>query len=256
MAASRLVRAAGLGMAAALGLLVAVSCPGCSFQREFVRRGQLLDSMAVRLVRVEQAQQSHEQEMARLRADVLTEIEGLQARLDQADAQLADLGDRLDRISRRVGAGRGDITPVRTDSVSKPDSTPKTPDTLGLAEDQLYNTAYLDFTRGKYDVAISEFRRYLTTYPTSDNADNAQYWVGECFYSLGKLDSAETGFRQVMVAFPHGNKVPAAEYKLGLVYLAQNRKPEAKNQFRRVVQDYPGSNEAKLAQDRLRALEQ
>ncbi len=264
MAASRLARAAGFGMAAASGLLVAVSCPGCGFQREFVRRGQVLDSMATRLARVGQAQQLHEQEMAKLRADILTETENIEGRLDQFDAQLADLGDRLDRISRRVGAGRGDITPVRPDSPptgartepAAPDSVMSRSDTVGLAEDQLYNTAYLDFTRGKYDVAISEFRRYLESYSQSDNADNAQYWIGECFYSLGKLDSAEAGFRQVMVAFPEGNKVSAAEYKLGLVYLAQDRRPEAKNQLRRVVKEYPGSNEAKLAQDRLQTLEQ
>ena len=227
MAASRPGRAASLGVVAASGLLAAFSFAGCGVQREFVRRGQVLDSMAARLVRVEQAQQRQNQEMARLRADALTEIEGIEGRLDQFDARIADMGDRLDRISRRVGAGRGDITPVRTDSVPKPDSTPRLTDTVGVAEDEFYNTAYLDFTRGKYEVAIGEFRRYIGSYPQSDNADNAQYWIGECFYSLGKLDSAEAGFRQVIAAFPKGNKVAAAEYKLGLVYLAQDRKPEA-----------------------------
>ena len=263
MAASRLRRAAGFGMAAATGLLAAVLCTGCGFQREFVRRGQVLDSMSVRLMRVEQVQQRHEQGMAKLRADVLTELETIDRRLDQLDARLADHGDRLDRISRRVGAGRGDITPVRIESVpgiqpdpAKSDTAGITADTAGLAADQLYNTAYLDFTRGKYDVAISEFRRYLASFTTSDNADNAQYWIGECFYSLGKLDSAEAGFRQVVVDYPRGNKVPAAEYKLGLVYLAQNRKSEAANQLRRVMKEYPRTNEAKLAQDRLRTLEQ
>ena len=264
MAASRFRRAASFGMAAASGLLVAALCAGCGFQREFVRRGQVLDSMSVRLARVEQAQQVHEQGMAKLRADILTETESIEGRLDQLDAQLADMGDRLDRISRRVGAGRGDITPVKTDSPppgTRPESTGTDSvmpgrDTVGVTEDQLYNTAYLDFTRGKYDVAIGEFRRYLESYSQTDNSDNAQYWIGECFYSLGKLDSAEVGFRQVVMAYPQGNKVPAAEYKLGLVYLAQNRKPEAKNQFRKVVQDYAGSNEAKLAQDRLRVMEQ
>jgi len=252
MAASRLRRAASFGMAAASGLLVAVLLAGCGFQREFVRRGQVLDSMSVRLVRVERAQQSHEQEMAKLRADILTDMDGLQERLEQIDAQLADLEDRLDRISGRVGAGRGDITPVMNDSAPKPDSGLRPVDAVGVVEDQLYDTAYLDFMRGKYDVAISEFRRYLESFSQSDNADNAQYWIGECFYSLGKLDSAEAGFRQVVMAYPRGNKVPAAEYKLGLVYLAQDRKPEAKNQFRKVVKEYPGSAEAGLAQERLK----
>ena len=263
MTASRLKRAASFGMAAASGLLAVVLCSGCSLQREFVRRGQVLDSMSVRLVRVEQAEQRHDQQMAKLRADILTELEAIDGRLDQLDARVADLGDRLDRVGRRVGAGRGDITPARTESIpevkpapAKSESVKPTPDTVGLAEDQLYNTAYLDFTRGKYEVAISEFRRYLQSYSASDNGDNAQYWIGECFYSLRKLDSAEVGFRQVIVDFPSGNKVPAAEYKLGLVYLAQNRRAVAENQLRRVVKEYPGSNEAKLAQDQLQMLEQ
>lgn len=262
MAASRLGRTAGFGMVAS-GLLAAALCMGCSYQREYVRRGQVLDSMSVRLMRVERAQQSHEQEMAKLRADVLTDIENINGRLGQLDATLADLGDRLDRISRRVGAGRGDITPVVPESTpgtkpgpAKPDTAKPRNDTVGLGEDQLYNTAYLDFTRGKYDVAIGEFRRYLASFPQSDIADNAQYWIGECFYSLGKLDSAETVFRQVIMTYPQGNKVPSAEYKLGLVYLGLNRKPEAINQFRKVVKEYPGTNEAKLAQGRLQALEQ
>jgi tol-pal system protein YbgF len=242
MAASRLQRAAGFGMAAAAGLLAVFSFAGCGMQREYVRRGQVIDSMSVRLARMEQAQQRHDQQLAKLRADILTELETVDGRLDELDARLADMGDRLDRIGRRVGAGRGDITPVRTESLPamqpgsvKPDTGKPVPDTVGLAEDQLYNTAYLDFTRGKYDVAISEFRRYLAVYSQSDNADNAQYWIGESFYSLGKLDSAEVGFRQVVVDYPQGNKVPAAEYKLGLVYLAQNRKAEAANQLRKVV---------------------
>jgi tol-pal system protein YbgF len=263
MAASRLNRAAGLGMAAAAGLLAAVLCSGCSLQREYVRRGQVIDSMSVRLMRVEQAQQRHEQQMAKLRADILTELETIDGRLDQVDARFADVGDRLDRISRRVGAGRGDITPAKAESVpgartepARPDTAGSVPDTAGLGEDQLYNTAYLDFTRGKYDVAVGEFRRYLAVYSESDNADNAQYWIGESFYSLGRYDSAETGFKQVITGFPKGNKVPAAEYKLGLVYISQNRRAEAVNQLRRVVKQYPGSNEAKLAQDRLATLGQ
>ncbi len=262
MAASRLRRAAGFGMSAS-GLLVAALCSGCSYQREYVRRGQVLDSMAARLVRVEQAQQSHEKDMAKLRADVLTDIEGINGRLDQLDATLADLGDRLDRISRRVGAGRGDITSVPAESAprtkpgtAKPDTARQRDDTVGLGEDQLYNTAYLDFTRGKYDVAVGEFRRYLASFPQSEVADNAQYWIGECFYSLGTLDSAEAAFRQLITAYPQGNKAPAAEYKLGLVYLGQNRRPEAVNQLRKVVKEYPGTNEAKLAQGRLQALGQ
>jgi len=263
MAASRPGRAAGFGAAAAWGLLAAVLCAGCGVQREFVRRGQVLDSAATRVWRMELAQQRQGQELARQRADLLTEMEKLEGQLDQLESRLADVSDRLARISRRVGAGEGDITPGNTSTplpgtrlgFPAQDTGRFQPDPSAGAEDQLYNTAYLDFTRGKFAVAISGFRRYLASLPNTDNADNAQYWIGECFYSLGKMDSAETEFKQVVVSYPRGNKAPSAEYKLGLVYLAQNRNPEARNQFHQVVKLYPGSNEAKLAQDRLRALE-
>jgi tol-pal system protein YbgF len=233
------------------GLPAVCAFSGCGIQREYVRRGQLLDSLAVRTSRLEAGQTTQQEEMGRLRADVLTELEGLGTREEQLAAQLNDLGDRLDRISRRLGLGRGNVTPVGAESAKTQDTTRAPVDSAGLGQDQLYNTAYLDFTRGKYDVAVTEFRQYVQRFPTSDNADNAQYWIGECYYSQGRYQDAEKEFRQVLTAYPDGNKAPSAAYKLALVYLAEKRKPEARNQFKRVVQQYSGSNEAKLAQARL-----
>jgi tol-pal system protein YbgF len=256
MTTSRLRHATSTVLVAAAGLLVVFSSSNCaSYQREYARRGQVLDSLYVRSMRFERAESTQAEQAARFRADVLTETDALQGRVDQLEAQLIDVLDRLDRISRRVGAGRADMTPVKSDSAQPADTARAPVDTAGMAEDQLYGTAYLDFTRGKYDVAIAEFRRYLESFPSSDNADNAQYWVGECFYSLARLDSAEVEFKQVVTRYPTGNKLPAAEYKLGLVYLGTSRPAAARSQFERVLREYPGTNEAKLAQDRLNSLE-
>jgi len=233
------------------GLPAVCAFSGCGIQREYARRGQLLDSLAVRTSRLEAGQAAQQEEAGKLRADVLTELEGLGAQEEQLAAQLNDLGDRLDRISRRLGLGRGNVTPVAGESAKTQDTTRAPADTAGQGLDQLYNTAYLDFTRGKYDVAVAEFRQYIQRFPSSENADNAQYWIGECYYSQGKYQDAEKEFRQVLTAYPDGNKAPSAAYKLALVYLSEKRKPEARNQLKRVVQQYSGSNEAKLAQARL-----
>jgi len=256
MAAGRLRHTSSIGLVVGWGLLAVLSYPGCSLYQEYVRRGEVLDSLAARLERVEQEQARHNLALTQLRADILTETEQLETKLDQVDAAVTDLGDRQERISRKLGIGRGNLTP-KTESVPAQESTAVVAETAGVAidADRLYNTAYFDFTRGKYAVAIAGFRQFLERFPDSDNADNAQYWIGECYYSQGQLAEAEQEFSRVLHRYPEGNKVPAAAYKLGLVYLAQNRLAEARRQLQEVVDNYPGTTEAKLAQDRLNSLQ-
>lgn len=251
MAAGRLQLPNGVRLIVSWGLLAA-SFAGCSLNREYVRRGQVLDSLDFRLRRVEAEQAWQAEQQNRLRADQLTELEGIGSRLDQIDARLTDLYDRLDRVGRKLGLGRGDITPVVSDTAET--AAVVTPQG-GVDPDKMYNTAYLDFSRGKYRVAIGGFEEFLRLFPESENADNARYWVGECYYSLGALDTAAAEFARVGNEYPDGNKVPAAAYKLGLVYQAQGRLDEAKRQLADVVRKYPGTTEAKLAQDRLATME-
>jgi tol-pal system protein YbgF len=259
-----------------LSLLAAVFLPGCGLYKEYVRRGQVADSLVCRMDRLEQAQVRQYNQTTTLRADVLTQTDGLGARLDQVEASIRDLNDRLDRISRRLGLGHGSLTPQPAESTRGADavlnpraettaataeSVPGGPDSalpvpadsqpLGVDPDRLYNNAYLDFTRAKYDVATAGFRQFLELFPQSEMADNALYWVGECHYSRNRLDSAEAAFSEVLERYPDGNKAPAAGYKLGLVCDALGRHADARRHLAEVVERYPGTTEARLAQDRL-----
>ncbi len=260
---------------AARCLLAVVFLPGCAVYREYVRRGELLDSLAIRLARLERMQGEQAEEIKRLRADALTGLENIDRRIDEVGSEVQDLGERVDRIGRRVGAWRGEIEvapsgggeggDAGTQRVEQPVSSGQSPaseraqEKKGAEEqkvnvvdaDQIYNLAYLDFTRGNYGVAVTGFRRFIKLFPASELADNAQYWIGECFYSLNQLDSAEVEFKKVMSDYPEGNKVPAAIYKLGMVYLLQGKTALAQEKFKEVVRNYPTSPEAKLAQERL-----
>lgn len=249
MTAGRLQQAAKLILVAGWGLPVLL-LPGCAIQREYVRRGQVLDSLAVRVTRSEQALARQEEELRRFRADLLTDLEAITGQLERLSAQNLDLNDRIDRLSRKLGIGYGDITPP--DSARGRDSASRRAAAPVIDGDQLYNTAYLDFTRGKYDVAISGFRRFIEEFPGSENADNAQYWIGECYYSQGKYDTALIELQRVISRYPNGNKASAAAYKIALVYQQQGDEARAREQLNRVVRDYPNSAEAKLARDRLR----
>ena len=78
MATSRLWRATSAVLVAASGLLVVFSLSNCaSYQREYARRGQVLDSLYVRSMRLERAQSAQTEQTGRFRADVLTETDAL-----------------------------------------------------------------------------------------------------------------------------------------------------------------------------------
>ncbi len=251
MAASRLFLKSPAIFLSFRSLLAAILFTGCGIHREYVRRGELLDTIAVRLNRIEKKQLKQEEDFGRLRADAFDAIEKIEVQIGAVDAELTDLAERVERIGRRVGAWRGEIT---TGSSTPNETAVVIVDTAvaGIDADRLYNTAYLDFTKGEYQTAIMGFRRFIQLFPSSEMADNAQYWLGECFYSLNQLDSAEIEFKQVKNKYPDGNKVPAAVYKLGLIYQFQGKTSAAQEKFREVVENYPSSPEAKLAQERLK----
>ena len=260
------MKAAGRSLTAfsLLGLLAASLFTGCSWHDEFVRRGVVLDSVAARVDRIEGTQEEQAGYLRETRARSLTELDGIDARLSELESRVIDLDERLARIGRKLGVWYSvsavpdtglpaDSVPPDSGVAPAPDTVGVGPDTVrtGIDPDQLYNTAYLDFTRGKYEVAIAGFEQYLQMFPDTDVSDNAQYWIGESRYSLGDLNVAEEEFKKVLIRHPTGNKVPAATYKLGLVYQTQGREDAARRQFEAVVEKYPGTTEARLAQERL-----
>ncbi len=144
------------------------------------------------------------------------------------------------------------------------------PDPAASAVQEAYQAAYLDFTRGRYPLAISGFREFVRRYPDSPLADSAQYAIGESYFSLARASAAaglaekskqEMGqsvqeFRRVLVNYPRGSKVPTALYKeaLALTELKQTALAQARLQY--LVDHFPQSEEAPLAKERLAALKQ
>ena len=115
----------------------------------------------------------------------------------------------------------------------------------------LFAAAYADYARGNYDLALSEFKQYVETYPTSEMADNAQYWIGEILYAQKKLPEASAAFEQVKMVSPNGDKTPVALYKRAMVLMDMGRKDEAVVQLLEVRKGYPNTKEAELAYQKL-----
>jgi tol-pal system protein YbgF len=110
---------------------------------------------------------------------------------------------------------------------------------------------YARFNTGDYAKAKDEFSEFLARSPESDLADDAQYWIGECYFSQKDYRRAILEFRKVIDQYPFGNRVPHAFLKVGLSYLALGDRERASESLETVVQAFPKSEVATVAQGTL-----
>jgi tol-pal system protein YbgF len=125
-------------------------------------------------------------------------------------------------------------------------------DSGGSSEEQtVYAQSFDALKAGSYSVAITGFKSFLSSYPASPLAENAQYWLGEAFYVTRDFDSATGAFRNVLQKWPDSRKAPDSLLKLGYTQLEQKKTGEGRATLSQVVQKYPGTDAAKLAAERL-----
>ncbi|MCI0513515.1 tol-pal system protein YbgF [candidate division KSB1 bacterium] len=186
------------------------------------------------------------------RADLYTEIETLKSQSQVIDSKLADNTHRMSGLLQRVEVVRARPNP--TDSAkttaSKPDST-AAPEPEEFDPKTIYNSAYLDLSRGNYQLAIQGFQTYLKEFPQSEYADNAQYWLGEVYYAQRDYAQAIRAFSLVIVNYPKGDKVAAALLKIGFCYQNMGDLENCKKYLQQVIDRFPNSDESRLAQSRL-----
>ena len=207
------------------------------------------------------------------------ELADTRLRLDQFSRQLgvvgervSDIDQRLDRYSQelqrtqelvRLGGAAAalpdDVAPPQAGpGPLTPDPTPSPPVTSGgdafPDPEALYNTAYADFSKGNYALAVSGFQEYQQRFPDSALADNALYWIAECHFSQGDFGAAVTALDDLLGRYPDSDKAPAANLKKALAFQEQNQIGQAIIQYRYVASAFPDSDEARLARDKLGGL--
>ncbi len=177
--------------------------------------------------------------LSKNQADFKSTLAELQTLLRQTNQVIQQLNAELESTKRSQKAVRPMHT-LPTDNEQNPES--------------IYQTAYNDYVNRKLDLAIMEFQDFLSSFPDSDLADNAQYWIGECYYSQGKYELARIEFEKVQKNFPNGDKVVSALLKQGLCYVEVGNDTMARTFLEDLINRFPYSAEASIAKDRLSAL--
>ncbi len=205
-------------------------------------------------------------------ADMQVKLQGLSSQIDELQAKLEDTNYRLAQLSQQIATTNQELKAFRTAPPAAPPVTVApdgsmvqpppvmnpggNPPGSGPAADPqaLYNGAYNDYLKGNYDLALREFQEYLENFPTTDLADNATYWIGECYYRQRRFRQAVDQFDDVLEKFPRSDKVVAATLKKGYAQLELGERSQGVVQLRHVIRQYPNSDEANLARQRLREI--
>jgi tol-pal system protein YbgF len=207
-----------------------------SMQESMDRNSGQLNTLITQIIDNVNAIRQGQSRVAEGSISALSEVNGLGERLSATNQRIDRLSEQLAELKKLV------------------ENLPKLPTFTQITPgnpDQLFAAAYGDYSRGNYDLAISEFRQYVETYPTSEMADNAQYWIGEAFYAKNKHNEAIAEFDKVITNFPKGDKVPAARYKKAMVFNEIGQPEAARAEFQALIKLYPKSNEATLAKQQL-----
>lgn len=118
--------------------------------------------------------------------------------------------------------------------------------------EEAYQKAYDQFTKGDIEGAKKGFQKFLDVYPKSKFAENAHYWLGECYFAEKKFEEAILEFDEVIKKYPKGNKVPDALYRQGIAFLEMDDTVNAKLILKEVIKRYPKSDQANRARKKLK----
>ena len=206
------------------------------------------------------------QQLLKSNADTAVRLGELTTKMEQLEAKLEDTNRRLSQLSQQIAETQGDLLRLRNAAGAAPAAPgAAAPGGAATASPQpvrgnepspsdLYDTAYADYTKGRYALAIQGFEEYLASYPNTDLSDNAQYWIGESHYAQKKYPEAVADFEKLLKQWPASDKAAAGLLKKGYAMLEEGQKAEAIVQLQYVIHEFPTTEEARLAKTRLKSL--
>jgi tol-pal system protein YbgF len=217
-----------------------------------------LDTRVARIERVvaNQSLLDLSNQVEALRSDVRAmhnDVDVLNHNLDTARKQqhdlYADLDQRLKNLEGRGGAG-GSGGAAAAGSSAGAGAAGAQPAADG-GDKAGYQAAFDLLKAGQYDRAIAAFQSFLTSYPNSQLADNAQYWLGEAYYVNKSFPESLAAFQRVVENFPGSRKLPDALLKIGYCDYELKQFSASRDVLTQLTTKYPDSPAGRLAQQRL-----
>jgi tol-pal system protein YbgF len=187
---------------------------------------------------------------------VSNDLRIVREKLDDNNVRVGSLAQEVDSLRELITAmprgGDGPIDPAAATPAAAAGAP--TAGGLGTSPQRAYDAAMSDYWGSDYDLAISGFRAYLASFPQSDRAADAQFYIGQSYYAQGKYTEAADAYNLTIRTYPKHAILSDAYFKLGEAYRGLKNVERARTAYEFVVKNFAESSSAALAQQRLQEL--
>jgi tol-pal system protein YbgF len=173
-------------------------------------------------------------------------LQFIKEELNELKNSINKVNDRLINMPANVNDNVGDNGSSENEggeiSREMPSQSPQT----------TYYTAYSDYIKKNYQLAIEGFNQFIKLFPQNQLADNSLYWIGECYYSQKKYQDAVDTFTRLINNYPDGDKIPDAILKKGYALIEMGDQDMGVTVLKDLISKFPLSEEASLAQQKIK----
>jgi len=196
-------------------------------------------------------------------ADVSAELDALREEISQLEGRLEVSEHQSKQALEEAKAARMAAAQGGVGAAAPGGGPPSDDPTAGLPpegsaseEVRSYRAAYDAWRANDHQICIDRFGQFLQSFPTSQYADDAAFWLADCYFKQGDLKTAILRFDDVATRYPKSEKASEALYRQGeaLLKLGPNFGKAAEKAFERVVKEYPQSRRAHDAEQQLKLL--
>lgn len=198
--------------------------------------------------------------------NMASDLKVIRERSDETNVRLSSLDQEIEALRAALPPPGSFLPPVVDPAQPPPDGSAPVaaapapvappPNAAGLSPRRMMEQAFADYTAGQYALAVQGYEAFLRTFPASEQADDAQFMVGEAHYAAKKDAEAVAAYGEVIKRFPAGNAAPDAYYKRGLAMERMGNADGARESWQEAVRAFPETDAGRLARqglDRLAA---
>ncbi len=211
---------------------------------------------------LDQSRQSKKQpdpfeRIAALSAEIESLRQDQQRMAGQLEVTQKKAEDALTEARKARQAEVSKATKAKEAQVAKAAAAKEAAETAAASKELVaYQEALRAWRADEQQLCIDQFRDFLQKYPASPYADDAAYWMADCYFKQADYRVAVLRFNDVVRVYPTGNKAADALYRQGesLLKLGPGFHDAARTVFKQVVKDYPDSDRAREAEQKLQSL--
>jgi tol-pal system protein YbgF len=229
----------------AVALCLTIS--GCGTTDVIMKKQMETDSRLEQLVQGNVAANARLEELTNEMKELRKQVQANSADLEELKPTFKEMKNSLESAPPKKDIDRISGAVSRIEVVNK-DPSPGDKDS---GAQNAYVKAFGLYSANNYPGAVEAFEAFIKAYPNNEYAGNAQYWIGECYYTQHNYPRALDAFNKLLATYPKGNKVPDAMLKIGYTYINMNEPAKTKSALQLLVDKYPNSQAAMKAKERL-----